>query len=52
MVGIAQLVRVSGCGPEGRGFKSHCPPQEFFEEIDYLFHLIKQFLIMAPSSNG
>ena len=27
MVGIAQLVRASGCGPEGRGFKSHYSPQ-------------------------
>ena len=30
MVGVAQLVRVSGCGPEGHGFKSHRPPQSFF----------------------
>ena len=28
MVGIAQLVRVSGCGPEGRGFESLYPPQK------------------------
>ena len=28
MVGIAQLVRVSGCGPEGRGFESHYPPHK------------------------
>ena len=26
MVGIAQLVRASGCGPEGRGFESHYSP--------------------------
>ena len=30
MVGVAQLVRVSGCGPEGHGFKSHRPPEIFF----------------------
>lgn len=26
MVGVAQLVRASGCGPEGRGFESHRSP--------------------------
>ena len=26
MVGIAQLARASGCGPEGRGFKPHYSP--------------------------
>ena len=28
MVGIAQLVRVSDCGPEGRGFDPHFPPSQ------------------------
>lgn len=28
MVGVAQLVRVSDCGPEGRGFDPHFPPKE------------------------
>ena len=28
MVGVAQLVRASGCGPEGRGFDSHHSPHE------------------------
>ena len=27
MVDVAQLVRALGCGPGGRGFKSHHPPQ-------------------------
>lgn len=27
MVAVAQSVRASGCGPEGRGFESHQPPQ-------------------------
>jgi hypothetical protein len=27
MVGVAQLVRASDCGSEGRGFESRCPPQ-------------------------
>ena len=26
MVGLAQLVRASDCGPEGRPFKSDIPP--------------------------
>ena len=26
MVGLAQLVRVPGCGPGGHGFESHIPP--------------------------
>lgn len=29
MVGVAQKARASGCGPEGRGFKSHHPPHCF-----------------------
>ena len=28
MVGVAQLVRALGCGPRGRGFKSHRSPQK------------------------
>ena len=27
VVALAQLVRASGCGPEGRGFEPHRPPQ-------------------------
>ena len=27
MVSVAQLVRASGCGPEGHGFESHHSPQ-------------------------
>ena len=29
MVGIAQLVRVPGCGPGGRGFDSHYSPHNY-----------------------
>ena len=29
MVGVAQLVRAPGCGPGGRGFKSHHSPRKF-----------------------
>jgi hypothetical protein len=33
MVAVAQLVRASDCGSEGRGFKTHQPPQEWMLEI-------------------
>ena len=29
MANVAQLVRASGCGSEGRGFKTHHSPQAF-----------------------
>ena len=28
MVDLAQLVRVTDCGSDGRGFESHIPPQK------------------------
>ena len=34
MVGVAQLVRASGCGSEGRGFDPHHPPHKF---LDFAF---------------
>ncbi len=52
-VDVAQLVRASDCGSEGRGFKSHLPPRKiknclflqavflftvsFFPEVVFLF---------------
>ena len=33
MVGVAQLVRASGCGPEGRGFESHHSPHNERTEL-------------------
>jgi hypothetical protein len=35
MVGIAQLVRASGCGSEGRGFEPHYPPHYFINRVFY-----------------
>ena len=32
MVGIAQLVRVPGCGPGGRGFEPHYSPHLLFHK--------------------
>ncbi len=34
MVGVAQLVRASGCGSEGRGFEPHLPPHKFLSVIN------------------
>ncbi len=33
MVDLAQLVRVPGCGPGGRGFESHIPPHLTFISV-------------------
>ncbi len=41
MVGVAQLVRASDCGSEGREFESPHPPQNF---------LLNQTSKIAPSS--
>lgn len=36
MVGIAQLVKASDCGPEDRGFDSHYPPHTTLKGIGIL----------------
>ena len=51
MVGIAQLVRASGCGPEGRGFESLYSPHKkircesigFFNDV-----CLRQMMLAAP----
>ena len=35
MAGVAQLVRASGCGPEGRGFETHHSPHN--KKLPYNF---------------
>ena len=47
MVGVAQLVRAPGCGPGGRGFKSHHSPKKqalwlafFYFVISIIFSII------------
>ena len=37
MVDVAQSVRVTDCGSEGRGFESHLPPEEQTKQkgVDY-----------------
>ena len=41
MVGVAQLVRASDCGSEGRGFESHHPPQKNRQVSTCRFFLFK-----------
>ena len=38
MAGVAQLVRASDCGPEGRGFNSHRSPQEKLDNTNELIY--------------
>jgi|CZCB01.1.fsa_nt_gi hypothetical protein len=38
VVSLAQLVRVPGCGPGGRGFDSHSSPQDMRLSIQPLFY--------------
>ena len=35
MVELAQSVRASGCGSEGRGFESHIPPQNELSQMSH-----------------
>lgn len=46
MVGVAQLVRVSDCGPEGRGFDPHFPPKEKAESHTITVWLFLLFIYM------
>ena len=38
MVDVAQLVRASVCGTEGRGFEPHHLPEARLDILDGLFH--------------
>ena len=44
MVGIAQMVRASDCGPEGRGFDSHFPPLQC-KDLDGNIGILFCFLV-------
>ena len=54
MVGVAQLVRASGCGPEGRGFNSHHSPKclKFEEYSIFQLSMFNFKIILLPSSRG
>ena len=50
MVGLAQLVSASGCGPEGRGFESHISPQKTFsDEVREGFYFFTLHFSLNPS---
>ena len=40
MVDVAQLVRVTDCGSEGRGFESHLPPSKVSEKETFFVYLL------------
>ncbi len=46
MVGLAQLVSASGCGPEGRGFESHISPHKNKKRQKPLFVFIERNFMM------
>ena len=59
MVGVAQLVRASDCGSEGRGFESHHPPQKipvhkngnfFIQTAGLAYHHALACISSAPRS--
>ena len=50
MVGLAQLVSASGCGPEGRGFESHISPHT--EELFCLTDKRVLFFFFRLKNNG
>ena len=52
MVGLAQLVSASGCGPEGRGFESHISPQKKREQVVDLLSFFSYIRLAASSMRG
>lgn len=51
MVVVAQLVRVSVCGSEGRGFEPHLPPQSSDENLSF-FCFYEQKINKAIRKSG
>ena len=53
MVDVAQLVRASDCGSEGRGFEPHLPPRST-RETDYLplFFLFPHYMEIVSGKKG
>ncbi len=50
MAGLAQLVRASGCGSEGRGFDPHNSPQIKIPSFSGIFYLINNKLVTKQAS--
>ena len=57
MVGLAQMVRASDCGPEGRWFDSSIPPQERASVVQRLvckfskLEMRVRFSLLAPEDS-
>ena len=47
MVVLAQLVRASVCGTEGRGFEPHIPPQVFEKQSEKTAFFCFRLLLFA-----
>ena len=62
MADVAQLVRASGCGSEGRGFETHHSPQicklqktilwSFVFDFSLLFSAINKNCLMIEAGDG
>jgi hypothetical protein len=50
MANVAQLVRASGCGSEGRGFESHRSPQNINE--DFVSSFLFWFIIISKHEHN
>ena len=50
MVGLAQMVRASDCGPEGRRFDPDIPPHTFFPVAHIELETIKNTTIRGCST--
>ena len=51
MVVLAQLVRASDCGSEGRGFEPHIPPKEKLNKNRLRECIFIEFLQKSPNNN-
>ena len=51
MVDLAQLVRASDCGSEGRGFEPHIPPKEKLNRNRLTGFVFIEFLQKSPNKN-
>ncbi len=51
MVDLAQLVRASDCGSEGRGFEPHIPPKEKLNKNTLFKSIFIEFLQKSPNNN-
>ena len=48
---VAQLVRASDCGSEGRGFETRLPPQKKASSFTGFFYKVAKVLLHSSSSS-